>query len=796
MTDTREHQSSERPVIWCDHCGLECGPTILESQEGEIRRRFCCAGCRAVYAILKSGKTATRPPIPVYDGPIEERVYRLSGLWCSACAWLIEHTLNKQRGVAKAEVHFVSDLLKIAYYPKYLPAGRVQEIVKHLGYQAFEEQEETAAAEAEHKDLLVRLVVAAFLWMNVMGLNLAVYFEAFEASLPILAALVTLPVILYSAQPVLRIAWRGLRHGALRMESLLSLGIVSAFGYSLWQGLRGGTHLYFDIACAITTLVLLGKWIEQGAKQRAAHSIGLLHRMLPKKARQLERGAERFVSVEALRPGDVFVVKAGERIPADGVVLDGASQADESLLTGESAPVSKQAGSPVVGGSLNLSGILKVQTTNTGAGSTIAQIVAAVERAIGARSEMERKVDRVSRWFVPFVIGVALLVFAFSEQDPLLRAITVLVIACPCALGIATPLALTAAVTAAARLGILVRDCRVLESVRRVDTVVLDKTGTVTEAEFSLLSFEGDHFLEVASLEAYSEHPLGQAVLRRARELSITLKEASEVEIVRGQGIRGRVDGKRIEVGAPGWLAAEAISGGEHGENTVAYYAVDGVIRGKLTFGNRVRESAQQLATGLRARGMEIWLLSGDTQQATAAVARKIGAHRFQGATRPEQKIELIEQLKRQGRTVAMVGDGINDAPALAAAHLGIALGSGTDLAMRSASMVLTSSHLTRVLDAFDLSTKTYAIVRQNLFWAFFYNTLGIGLAAQGWLNPILAAAAMVVSSLTVIGNSYRLSRFRPALADGKNPLAQAVPPATSFCVLPSSNAAIPGDAR
>lgn len=749
--------AAEAPgAVRCDHCGLECGSTIYHSAEAGETRRFCCAGCRTVYAILKSGTAEVRART-AFSGPVEERLYHLSGLWCSACAWLIEHTLNKERGVAKAEVYFVSDLLKVTCYPQYLPSGRVPEVVRKLGYQAADYQEEPAGADAERKDLLLRLVVAAFLWMNVMGLNLAVYFEAFEAPLPILAMLVSLPVILYCAEPVLRLAWRGLRNGTLRMESLLSLGILAAFGYSVWQGLRGGTHLYFDIACAITTLVLLGKWIEQGAKQRAARTITTLHHMLPKKARVLERGSERFVSIEALRAGDRFLVKAGERIPADGVVEAGASQADESLLTGESLPAPKQAGSEVAAGSLNLSGALTVRATNVGAGSTINQIVAAVERAVGSRSEVEQKVDRVSRVFVPVVIGVALLVFAFADQDALLRAITVLVIACPCALGIATPLALTAAVTAASRNGILVRDSRVFESIRRIDTVVLDKTGTVTEPEFSLLSHEGRDFARVASLEAYSEHPLGQAVVARARELGLKLTPASDVEILRGQGIRGVVDGRRIAVGSAEFAGVEQA---EPSADTQAWYSIDGAVAGRLVFGNKVRESATELVAGLKARGVDVWIVSGDSESATSAVARKTGAGNWRGGARPEQKIEFLEDLKRRGRTVAMVGDGINDAPALAAANLGIAMGSGSDLAMRSASMVLMSGNLNRVADAFELSRKTSQVVRQNLFWAFFYNTGGIAFAATGLLNPVIAAAAMVVSSLTVIANSYRLSRF------------------------------------
>lgn len=784
--------------VLCRLCGLDCGPDPYPDGS----HRFCCLGCLNVYAILREsgaleggrdpretelfrrsremGLVSTRPSTPAPSAPApsadcQERLYHVSGLWCASCAWLIEHTMLRQPGVVSAEVFFTSDLLKLRFEPQRFPAARVPELLHGLGYQGAEYSEPAAFGDAARKDLLLRLGIAAFFWLNVMGLNLSVYLGAFDSMppsarrmLPLMAMALSLPVLLYSARPILHLAWRGLLQGVLRMESLLAAGILMAFLYSTIEGLRGGTHIYFDIACAITTLVLLGKSIEQGAKRSATETIAGLHRMLPRKARLLNG---RFAALEALQPGETFLVKAGERVPCDGVVLEGFSQADESLLTGESAPVAKPPGSAVAAGSLNLSGVLTVQATTIGGQSTIGQIVTAVERALASRSELERKVDRVSRIFVPVVMAVAVAVAAWwflsglPLAEALLRGITVLVIACPCALGIATPLALTAAVGAASRAGILVRDAGVLEHIRRIDAVILDKTGTVTEDGFALLHADPAHLALLASLEQFSEHPLGRATVKLATAQGVELLPATGIEILRGQGIRGRTGERAVTIGTaslfpalPARFAAHATAQEELG-HTVAYYSIDGAVSGVLVYGSRLRAEAQELVDGLRRRGVRVLLVSGDSHRTTGYAAASLGLAESIAAATPTDKAHLVDRLRERGYTVAVVGDGINDAPALAHADLGIALGSGADLAMRAASMVLIGGRLTRVLTAFDLSTRTHRVVLQNLFWAFAYNVAGIAMAAAGWLNPIVAAAAMVFSSVSVVVNSYRLSR-------------------------------------
>ncbi len=834
----------------CDLCGLTVGRhPFLRSLDGE-EKSFCCLGCLNVYAILLEsgvigsgqdvretevfkrslalGLIATGgkdvksvlPPIP-NDALTQEVLLQVSGMWCSSCAWLIEHTLTKERGVISAEAFFSSDLVKVKYCPQYIPPDKITERIGQLGYKASEYTGENDTANAERRDLLLRLGVSGFLQMNVMTLSMALYVGYFEKIsdsvkqyLPFVLMLLTAPIVFYSAMPILRLAWRGLVNGVVRMETLLSLGILAAYFYSAAQAFLGGTHYYFDTAGAIVTLVLVGKLIERGAKERTSRAVALLYRMMPKKVRLSAIGSagkeEKFVSVDALNVGDVFVVKAGERIPADGILVDGYSHADESLLTGESTPVEKQPGSRVVAGSLNTGNVIQVQAEKVGEDATLAQIIRLVEQALSSKSSLERTVDKVSRVFVPGVIVFAALTFFVcwlggyvATDEALMRAITVLVIACPCALGMATPLALTAAIGSASQRGILVSDSRVLETVRNVDTVVFDKTGTITEGNFTLLKFEpfqskagalnpveavqgpgllsnlalgfgdqkGIELTEkalqlVASLERYSEHPLGRAVIKRANDDGMALLEARDVENRKGLGLIGNVAGHSVFVGnrrlaeeqrVPGSFADVPESSESQGR-TVAYFGWDGQVRGVMEFGDRIRQEAADVARDFKQRGIKTLIVSGDSFAATSHVAFVVGADEFIAEALPNDKTSIITRMQRQGKIVAMVGDGINDAPALAQADLGIAVGSGADIAMRAAAIVLMSSALNKLPMVFDLANTTWRIVRQNLFWAFFYNTLGVSLAVTGVLNPIIAAGAMLLSSLSVIANSLRLT--------------------------------------
>jgi heavy metal translocating P-type ATPase len=841
----------------CDLCGLGCGKHPLQQHVGDAERYFCCLGCMNVYLILwesgairagqdirqtelfqrslqlglisnqardevvsEESKPASDVDIPAQAS--EELILHVTGMWCTSCAWLIEHALQALPGVMHAEASFASDLVKIKYRPQMLPPERIFSRITSLGYKAQRYAGDTDAADSERRDLIIRTGLAAFLWANVMSFSLALYAGYFEQisgsvrrGLPFVLMALATPVVFYCAQPVLRLAWRGLLNRTIRMESLLALGILAAYGYSVVQAFRGEIHLYFDTATVIVALVLAGKLIEHSAKEKVSRWIFLLHRMMPNKARLLAQGSERFVSVNALEPGEVFVVKAGERIPADGVVVGGESHTDESLLTGESAPVGKHPGESVAAGSVNLDGILSVRATKSASDSTLSRIIALVEQALSSRCEFERAVDRVSRIFVPFVVLIAVLMFlatwmtgTASLAQSLMRAITVLVIACPCALGLATPLAITAAFGAASRRGVLVRDSRVLETLRKIDAVILDKTGTVTEGKFAFLELvpyeetwatpvlAGAAFVEgpasrsgarssadnalavnsadqalffLASLEQYSEHPLGRAVAEFARRQGIKLNEASALEIHKGRGITGSVSEHHVFAGnrrlanelgiTINEAANEQARAWEEEGKTVSFVGWDGKLSALAAFGDELKPEAIELTAELKRRRIAVHLVSGDARATTKWAASCLGTNSFEAEVLPEEKAGVVRRLQEKGAIVAMVGDGINDAPALAQADLGIAMGSGTDIAMQAAAVVLMNGSLGKILDVFRLSRKTMRVVRQNLFWAFFYNSIGITLAVAGILNPIMAATAMLLSSVSVVGNSMRLAR-------------------------------------
>ncbi len=837
----------------CHLCGLPCGKHPLSTSLEDVEHFFCCLGCMNVYVILsesgmiasgqdlretelykrglqlglisqgageeQEGRVVPVEETPPADANLCELVLLVGGMWCNSCAWLIEHAVSSLPGVISAEASFATDLVRVQFQPQLLPPDRVIQRINNLGYKASPFTPGTERDAAEHRDLLLRFGLAAFFWLNIMTFSLAIYVSYFEQItdsvrhyMPFVLMGLATPVVFYCGYPIHRLAALGLRNRTLRMESLLSLGVLTAYFFSVVQAFRGASHVYFDTASVIVTFLLAGKLIERGAKARTSQWITLLHRMAPNKVRLLADGREHFVSADALEPGQSFVVKAGERFPTDGTVETGNSHADESLLTGEATPVVKQPGAAVIAGSVNLDGVLHVQATHRASQSTLSHIIKLVENALGNRSPLERAVDRVSRFFVPSVVVVAALTFAIcwlagftTFGNALMRGITVLVIACPCALGLATPLAITAALGAASRRGILISDTRILETLGRVNHIVLDKTGTMTEGHFQLLGCElipdfcsspawmqanaansdqdslpadfpfdlsspsYEHtFALLASLEQYSEHPLGKAIVAFARERDIALGEAACVEIHKGLGITGMVDGKSLFLGGRRLTEQMAIPIDARSElvarrwecegRTVTFFGWDGGLQGCLAFGDTPRSHAFAMIAELRNRGIEPHLISGDSRVTTEAVARQLGVESFRPDVMPEQKAEVVRNWKKGGAVVAMLGDGINDAPALAEADLGIAMGSGTDIAMRAASVVLIDNDLRKIPEIFDLARKALRIVRQNLFWALFFNTVGIYLAITGVLSPIFAAVAMLLSSLAVVGNSLRIS--------------------------------------
>jgi heavy metal translocating P-type ATPase len=831
------------PRTGCDLCGLPIGRSQIHLEFDGKPLRFCCLGCRGVYQILSSSPEAgaasfretalfracqesgiiprlaadlKKPEAGAEDilagNPAALSVtLRVEGMWCPACSWLIEEVLRRTGGVPEAKVHFSSDLAQIKYYPHLVTPKEILTKISGLGYSASLFSEGDGPAR-EKRTLLLRLGISSILTGNLMMLAFALYFGFFEdltapgirlLSWPLWA--MATPVVFYGGWPILRKGLNALRYRVATMETLISVGALSAYGYSFFQMLRGSLHLYFDTAAMIITLVLIGKYIELHARQKVAKGVVEIYELSNQKVRVsrssgsspvssppqkegeaggergLMAGGGRWVSANAVKAGDQFFVAEGERIPLDARVVSGKGVVDESFLTGESRPVRKRPGDEVLGGSLLESGDLALETTREGKEGTLGQMVALMREALAKKIPVEILADRLTRWFVPAIFliasgaGLYIWMVHSSLEAALLRGLTVLVISCPCALGIATPIVKVAAVGIGRRQGILVRDPGALELVKDIDTLVFDKTGTLTDGNFDLQEIYSDEGEEkdilsvLGSVETHSAHFLARTIVRKAQQAGGNPTPASRFEEIEGLGVKGVTAGKMVMIGSrpflkqaglaiPASMEEKAASSAKSGR-TVVFFGWGGRARGYVVFGDRLRPGVREMVQALHLQGIEIWLVSGDSHGTTGAIAGEAGIKNFRGQFPPQDKVRLIRDLQKQGRRVGMVGDGVNDAAALAQADVGFALGSGADLAREASDLTFLSSDPSRFLRARDLSASTFKIIRRNLFFAFFYNALAIPLAASGYLNPLVAVLAMFASSLTVIVNASRLSR-------------------------------------
>ncbi|MCB5179831.1 heavy metal translocating P-type ATPase [Streptomyces antimicrobicus] len=754
----------------------------------------------------------------VHDGPIAAVELSIGGMTCASCAARIEKKLNRMDGVS-ATVNFATEKAKISYGGDVQVADLIATVVK-TGYTASEppppepepEPEATGPAregapapgpDAELAALRQRLLVSAVLALPVVVLSMvpALQFDNWQWLSLTLAA----PVAVWGALPFHRAAWTNARHGAATMDTLVSVGTLAAFAWSVWAlffghaGMPGMRHgfdlalsrtdassaLYLEVASGVVTFILLGRYLEARSKRKAGAALKALLELGAKDVAVLRGGAEVRIPVDRLRVGERFVVRPGEKIATDGTVVEGTSAVDASMLTGESVPVDVRPGDGVTGATVNTAGRLVVEATRVGADTQLARMAKLVEDAQNGKAEVQRLADRISAVFVPVVLVIALGTWLTwwlatgNATAAFTAAVAVLIIACPCALGLATPTALLVGTGRGAQLGILIKGPEVLESTRKVDTVVLDKTGTVTTGTMTLTDVrpadgvaEAELLRLAGALEHASEHPIARAVATGAVERTGgDLPVPEGFQNVPGLGVQGVVDGHAVLVGRerlltdwsislPAPLAAAKAQAEAQG-STAVLVAWDGAARGVLTVADAVKETSAEAVARLRALGLTPILLTGDNRAVADTVARQVGIEEVVAEVLPQDKVDVVRRLQAQGRTVAMVGDGVNDAAALAQADLGLAMGTGTDAAIEAGDLTLVRGDLRVAADAIRLSRRTLATIKGNLFWAFGYNLAALPLAAAGLLNPMIAGAAMAFSSVFVVTNSLRLRSFR-----------------------------------
>ncbi len=811
----------------CYHCGLPAEAGISAEVAGGPRQ-FCCHGCRAVceaihaaglqgfYRRTPEGRPLGPPPVPpkdlqLYDleevqrdlvtaaGDEREINLLVEGIHCAACVWLIEQGLAGVDGVREARVNLTGRRLRVKWDSSRVRLSTLLGRLANLGYAAvpFDPQAAEGSLQRENRRLLYRMAFAAFAAMNLMWISIALYAGADEGEFRTLfhwiGFVIATPTLAYSGWPFYAGAWRGLRQLRLGMDLPIAIGASITYLYSLSVTVSGTGHVYWDTVVNFLFVILVGRYLEAISKRQAVSATQRLLDLQPRVATLLHDGNEAIVPIRAVRPGDVMLVRPGETIPADGAVVRGRSSVDESMLTGESIPVARSTGDAVSAGTLNGTGSLEVRVSAVLRDSALGHIVELVESAQASKAPIQCTADRIVPWFVAVTLALAAITFAFwlrhDAETALMAATSVLIITCPCAFGLATPMAMAVASGTGARNGILVKNGAVFEALASIDHFVFDKTGTVTEGRPRVTALQdatgtwplatpagwGEqrrHWLALAAaLERLSEHPAARAVVACAEDAEIPYKALTVEDFAAepGLGVSGTVDGHRLVIGTADWLMRNgipirpAVAGAGADDVTMGaavHCAVDAVAVLHMRLQDRPRADAAETIRALRADGIHVTLLTGDRRAVAEAIAADVGADQVIAEVLPGDKDAVIGRLRDAGHRVAMVGDGINDAPALVRADVGIAVGSGTDVSIASADIVLMSSELARVRDAGSLARRTLKVIRQNIGLSIAYNVVMVPLAMSALITPLVAAISMPLSSLAVIGNSARIRGF------------------------------------
>ncbi|HNX71478.1 heavy metal translocating P-type ATPase [Rivihabitans pingtungensis] len=769
----------------CAACAVRLEKVLKRLPDVDAEVNFATASARLTSRTVQPPDLAAAMAAVARAGfqvPLSRQRLTLEGMTCAACAQRIEKVLNRLPGV-HASVNFATASAEVDYPAGVVSSAQLLDTVRRAGYQAQLPRTDAPVTAAGEQDHTGRWLLASTLLALPFVAEMLAMLAGRHGLLPVAWqwALAT-PVQFLVGWRFYRGAWLSLRGGGANMDVLVALGTSMAYLLSVWTALTAPHHghVYFEASVSVITLVLLGKWLEQRARRQTAGAIEALLKLAPTTARVERDGAVQDVPVAEVRVGEVVWVREGESAPVDGVVIDGQGSVDESLLTGESAPVSKGVDSPVYAATRNLQGVLRLRATGVGADTQLAAIIRQVGEAQGSKAPIQRLADVISGYFVPAVLAIAvatLLAVGASSGDwerAIMQAVAVLVIACPCALGLATPAAVMVGVGLGARHGVLFRHATALEHAGRLTVLAVDKTGTLTEGRPQLtevIALAADNREQAlalaASLEAGSEHPLAAAILRAAQDAQLGLQPVEAFSVSVGQGVSGVINGRALRLGVPAWVSPTLA---EHPQvtrlteagHTVAALADETQVLALLALSDAIRPSAAPTIARLRAMGVEVHMLTGDNPAAAARVAKALDIRCWQAGVRPDGKARAIAELQARGERVGMAGDGVNDAPALAQADVSLAMGGGSHVAIETADITLMHGDLLAAADAIDLSRRTLAKIRQNLFFAFIYNILGIPLAALGGLNPVIAGAAMAMSSVSVVSNALLLRRWRP----------------------------------